>query len=56
LSPGLDARAQILARMLALDFQPGVKAWRRACAAQVWYWTREQQADLLGELLGPRVR
>src|SRR5262252_2638685 len=23
-----------LARMLAFDFQPGVKPWRRACAAQ----------------------
>jgi hypothetical protein len=50
------ARARIeahLARMLAFDFEPGVKEWRRACAAQGWYWTREQQADLLGELPGP---
>jgi len=42
-----------LARMLAFDFEPGVKAWRRACAAQDWYWTRKQKADLLGELPGP---
>ena len=35
------------------DFEPGVKEWRRACAARSWYWTREQQADLLGELPGP---
>ena len=37
--------------MLAFDFQPGVKDWRRACAAQGWYWTREQQA--VGAILGP---
>ena len=42
-----------LARMLAFDFAPGVKAWRRACAAQGWYWTREQQAHLWSELPGP---
>lgn len=42
-----------LARMLAFDFQPGVKDWRRACAAQGWYWTREQHADLGGKLPGP---
>jgi hypothetical protein len=50
------ARARVeahLARMLAFDLQPGAKEWRRACAAQGWYWTREQQADLLGELPGP---
>jgi len=50
------ARARVethLARMLAFDFEPGVKAWRRACAAQGWYWTPEQQATLLGELPGP---
>jgi hypothetical protein len=50
------ARARVeahLARMLAFDFQPGVKDWRRASAAQGWYWTREQQADLLGELPTP---
>jgi AcrR family transcriptional regulator len=50
------ARARVeahLARMLAFDFQPGVREWRRACAAQGWYWTRDQQADLLGELPGP---
>jgi len=42
-----------LARLLAFDFEPGVKEWRRACAAQGWYWSRQQQADLLGELPGP---
>ena len=51
------ARARVeahLARMLAFDFEPKVKEWRRACAAQGWYWTRQQQADLfLGELPGP---
>lgn len=50
------ARARIeahLARMLGFDFAPGVKEWRRACAAQGWYWTREQQAGLMGELPGP---
>jgi len=47
------ARARVeahLALMLAFDFQPGVREWRRACAAQGWYWTREQQAHLWGEL------
>lgn len=30
-----------LARTLAFDFEPGVNAWRRACAApQGWYCTR----------------
>ena len=38
--------------MLASDFEPEVKE-RRACAAQGWYWTRAQQADLLGELPWP---
>jgi len=50
------ARARVeahVARMLAFDFEPGVKASRRACAAQGWYWTREQQAHLWGELPGP---
>jgi hypothetical protein len=50
------ARARVeahLARMLAFDFEPRVKEWRRACAAQGWYWTREQQAGLWGELPGP---
>ena len=50
------ARARVeahLARMLAFDFEPGVKEWRRASAAQGWYWTREQQAHLWGELAGP---
>jgi len=50
------ARARVeahLVRMLAFDFQPGVKEWRRACAAQGWYWTREQQAHLWSELPGP---
>ena len=42
-----------LARMLAFDFELAVKEWRRACAAQGWYWTREQQAHLWGELPGP---
>jgi hypothetical protein len=42
-----------LARMIAFDFEPAVKEWRRACAAQGWYWTREQQADLFGKLPGP---
>ena len=42
-----------LARMLAFDFQPEVKAWRRACAAQGWYWTREQQTGLRRELPSP---
>jgi len=38
------ARARVeahLSRMLAFDFELGVKEWRRACAAQGWYWTRE---------------
>jgi hypothetical protein len=50
------ARARIeahLARMLAFDFEPGVKEWRRASAAQGWYWAREQQAALGGNLPGP---
>jgi hypothetical protein len=42
-----------LTRMLAFDFEPGVKAWRRACAAQGWYWTREQYATLSGDTEGP---
>jgi hypothetical protein len=44
-----DAEARVeahLARMLAFDFRPGVKAWRRACVAQGWYWTRDQYAIL----------
>jgi hypothetical protein len=50
--PGLHkrtARARVeahLARMLAFDFEPGVKKWRRACIAQGWCWTREQYAAL----------
>lgn len=43
------ARARVeahLARMLAFDFEPGVKEWRRACTAQGWYWTRDQYAAL----------
>jgi hypothetical protein len=50
------ARARVeahLAQLLAFDFEPGVKEWRRACAAQGWYWTRAQQAELWGELPGP---
>jgi len=39
--------------MLAFDFEPGVKEWHRTCAAQGWYWTREQQMEVLGELPGP---
>jgi hypothetical protein len=49
------ARARVeahLAQMLAFDLMPQVKEWRRACAAQGWYWTRAP-ADLLGELPGP---
>jgi AcrR family transcriptional regulator len=42
-----------LARMLAFDFESGVREWRRACIAQSWYWSREQQAALMGELPGP---
>jgi hypothetical protein len=41
------ARARVeahLARMLTFDFQPGVKEWRRACAAQGWY-ARALRAD-----------
>ena len=33
--------------------EPRVKEWRRACAAQGWDWTREQRAELWGELPGP---
>jgi hypothetical protein len=50
------ARARVeahLARMLAFDFAPKVKAWRRACMAQGWYWTREQYATLWGDAEGP---
>jgi len=38
-----------------LRLPPGVKSRRRACAARGWYWTREQQADPLGELRGLRA-
>jgi hypothetical protein len=34
-------------------FAADVKEWRRACAAQGWYWTREQQADPLGDNYQP---
>jgi hypothetical protein len=50
------ARARVeahLARMLAFDFEPRVRAWRRACSAQSWYWTREQYATLWAEEEGP---
>jgi hypothetical protein len=50
------ARARVeahLACMLAFDFDPKVKAWRRACMAQGWYWTREQYAALSGDAEGP---
>jgi hypothetical protein len=56
--PGLHkrtARTRVeayFARMLAFDFEPGVKEWRRSCAAQGWYWTR-QQAVSLGDLAKP---
>ena len=33
-------------------FEPGVKEWRRAYAAQGLYWTLEQQAHLWDELPG----
>jgi hypothetical protein len=39
--------------MLKFDFEPKVKAWRRACLAQGWYWTREQYATLSGDPEGP---
>ena len=42
-----------LARMLEFDFQPKVMPWRRACAAQSWYWTREQYSRLWGRVEGP---
>src|SRR4051794_31660622 len=42
-----------LARMLEFDFQPVIKPWRRACAAQSWYWTREQYSTLSGRVQGP---
>lgn len=42
-----------LTRMLAFDFEPGTKAWRRACAAQGWYWSRDQFATLSGDAEGP---
>jgi hypothetical protein len=50
------ARARVeahLARTLAFDFDPSVRAWRRACSAQSWYWTREQYAVLWGDEEGP---
>jgi hypothetical protein len=37
---------------LLVDFEPGVKEWRRACTAQGWYWTAEQYAAL-GQLESP---
>jgi hypothetical protein len=52
-----EARTQAhLARMLAFDFDPSVRAWRRACSAQGWYWTREQYAVLWGDEEGPSGR
>src|SRR4051794_14660328 len=42
-----------LAGMLEFDFRPDVKPWRRACAAQSWYWTREQYSRLWGRVEGP---
>jgi hypothetical protein len=44
---------------LAFDFDAGVRAWRRACSAQGWYWTGEQYAVLWGDeegSLGPIVK
>jgi hypothetical protein len=37
----------------AFDFDPSVRAWRRACSAQGWYWTREQYAVFWGDEEGP---
>jgi hypothetical protein len=54
--PKRDARARVVAhfaRMLAFDFNAKVKAWRRACMAQGWYWTREQFATLSRDPEGP---
>jgi hypothetical protein len=51
-----NARSRVeahLARMLAFDFDPSVRAWRRACSAQAWYWTDEQYAVLWGDEEGP---
>jgi len=51
-----NARARVEAHpgpMLAFDLDQGVKGWRRACVAQGWCWTREQQVDPLGRLPGP---
>src|SRR3954465_2557548 len=42
-----------LARMLDFDFQPSVKQWRRACAAQSWAWTRDLYSTVGGPLEGP---
>jgi hypothetical protein len=39
--------------MLAFDFDPKVRAWRRACSALSWYWTHEQYATLWGDEEGP---
>jgi len=39
--------------MLAFDFNPAVKAWRRACLAQAWYWSHEQYAQLWCDEEGP---
>jgi hypothetical protein len=51
---GTRARIEAhLARMLSFDFGAKVKAWRRACIAQGWYWSREQYAALSGEVEGP---
>lgn len=50
------ARARVnthLAHMLAFDFEPSVRAWRRACSAQSWYWTHDQYAKLWAEEEGP---
>lgn len=39
--------------MLVFDFEPGVTEECCARTAQGWYWSREQRADLLGEVPGP---
>jgi hypothetical protein len=36
-----------LTRMLNFDFEPKVKAWRRACLAQGWYWTSMRRSRVM---------
>jgi hypothetical protein len=40
-------------RMMAFDFEPPMKEWRRACAAQGWYWSRDQYGALGSKVEGP---